>query len=103
MIFSLARATASAALLCLFVDSSVAQAQTEEKFTPKERINRIHDLSKRNGDAVPALAAYLADGDRDIRVEAVKGIVKIGGQPSLTPLVKAAHDNDSEIQIRETA
>lgn len=95
MPFSVPRLVASGVLLCLLLS-----AQTEDQFTPKERISRIRDLSKRHSDAIPALAAYLSDGDRDIRVEAVKAIVKIGGEDSLAPLVKAAHDNDSEIQIR---
>ena len=38
----------------------------------------------------------------DVRREAVKAIVDIGTQRSLDPLVKAAGDNDPEIQIRAT-
>jgi HEAT repeat protein len=37
-----------------------------------------------------------------VRREAVKAIVEIGTQRSLDPLVKAASDNDPEIQIRAT-
>lgn len=76
--------------------------QAEGQFTQKQRIARIHDLGKRHADAIPALSAYLTDSDRDIRVEAVKAIVKIGGEDSLAPLVKAAHDRDSEVAIRAT-
>src|SRR5262249_45421165 len=36
------------------------------------------------------------------RLEAVKAIVDIGTQRSLDPLIKAAADNDAEMQIRAT-
>ncbi len=35
-------------------------------------------------------------------MEAVKAIVKIDTETSLEPLIKATHDNDSEVQIRAT-
>ena len=86
-----------AAALCV---SSLAGHQAEDKYAPKERISRIHDLSKRKGNAIPALSAYLTDPDPEIRMEAVKAIVKIGGEGSLTPLIEATRDKDSEIEIR---
>lgn len=76
--------------------------QNEDGFTPKQRIARIRDLGKRGADAIPALVEYLSDRDRDIRVEAVRAIVKIDGEASLTPLIKATRDNDAEVQIRAT-
>ncbi len=102
MPFSVSRCAAGGALLCLLTWTFPAVAQNEEQFAPKQRMARIHDLGKRHADALPALAAYLSDRDRDIRVEAVKAIVKIGGPESLDPLVKATADNDSEVQIRAT-
>src|SRR5579875_163455 len=89
-------------LACGLLGLLLLQAQSEDQFTPNQRIMRIRDLAKRGETAIPALAAYLSDHDRDIRVEAVKAIVKIGTEASLTPLVQATHDNDSEIQIRAT-
>ncbi len=88
---------AGAAVVCF-----LAFGQGEDGFSAKQRISRIRDLGKRGTEAIPALTEYLGDGDRDIRVEAVKAIVKIGGESSLTPLVKAASDNDAEVQIRGT-
>ncbi len=76
--------------------------QTEEQYNAKQRIERIRELGKKNAQAIPALAAYLSDGDREIRLEAVKAIVKIDTADSLGPLAKATHDNDPEIQIRAT-
>ena len=77
-------------------------SQTEDSLTSKQRISRIRDLSRKGTEAIAALAEYLGDSDRDIRLEAVKAIVKIDGEASLTPLVRAVHDKDSEIQIRAT-
>src|SRR5436305_4450628 len=77
-------------------------AQNEDGFTAKERISRIRDLSKRDSSAIRSLAPYLSDANREIRLEAVKAIVKIGGEASLDPLVTATHDKDPEIQIKAT-
>ncbi len=49
-----------------------------------------------------ALAQYLNDPNRNIRLEAVKAIVKIDTEASLASLSKATHDKDAEIQIRAT-
>lgn len=102
MPFLLPRFVASGVSACLLLFSTGLYAQSEDQFSPKERIARIRDLGRRHADAIPALSAYLTDKDREIRVEAVKAIVRIGGNDSLPPLIKATHDNDSEIQIRAT-
>ena len=52
--------------------------------------------------AIPQLAGYLKNQDRDVRLEAAKQIAEIGTARSLDPLVEATHDADSEIQIRAT-
>jgi HEAT repeat protein len=70
--------------------------------TTRQRIDQIRELSKTDSHAIPILAGYLSDPDDDVRVEAIKAIVKIGTGDSLTPLVKATHDNAAEIQIRAT-
>jgi len=78
-------------LLCAF---SVF-AQTE-----KQTVQTIRDLGKQDNQALPALAAYLTNDDRNIRAEAVKAIVKIGTLRSVDPLLTALHDTDSEIENR---
>src|SRR5581483_81546 len=93
--------TAFAALV-LAAFAVAAAAQNEEAFNAKQRIQRIHDLGKKDARAIPALAQYLRDSNREIRIEAVKAIVKIGTEASLAPLAAATHDNDSEVQIRAT-
>ena len=97
MFLPVSRLGASFLLVCL-----ATLGQSEDSFSAKQRISRIRDLGKKGADAIPALAEYLSDGDRDIRVEAARAIVKIDGEASLTPLVKATRDNDAEVQIRAT-
>lgn len=77
-------------------------AQSEDKYTANQRILRIRDLGKKNADAIPAVAEYLSDPNRNIRIEAVKAIIKLDTEASLEPLARATHDNDAEIQIRAT-
>ena len=69
----------------------------------KQRAKAVRDYAKgATSDIIPRLEPYLADPDVDVRREAVKAIVDIGTQRSLDALVKAAADNDPEIQIRAT-
>ncbi len=77
-------------------------AQNEDTYNANQRIQRIRELAKRNANAIPSLAGYLADPNRNIRVEAVKAIVKLDTEASLGPLAKATHDADAEIEIRAT-
>lgn len=87
---------------CGLLLSGFLVAQSEDKFDARQRIIRIRDLGKRDNSAIPALSQYLTDPDRDIRLEAVKAIVKLGTEASLAPLVTATHDNDPEVQMRAT-
>jgi HEAT repeat protein len=80
--------------------SLIAFGQNEDSYSANQRITRIRDLGKKSSQAIPALAQNLDDPNREIRIEAVKAIVKIGTEASLDPLIKAAHDSDAEIQIR---
>lgn len=80
--------------------AAVAFGQNQSDFTPKQRIQRIRQLGKTNAQAIPALAQSLNDPSRDVRVEAVKAIVKIGTEASLDPLIKATRDQDAEVEIR---
>lgn len=77
-------------------------AQGDDTGSPKQRISRIRDLSKKGADVIPMLAGYLKDPARDVRSEAVKAIVKIGTERSLDPLIEATHDSDEDVQIRAT-
>jgi HEAT repeat protein len=82
--------------------SFLALSQNEDAFDTNQRVQRIRDLGKKDARAIPALEQYLTDPNRDIRVEAVKAIIKIGTEASLAPLTKATHDSDAEVQIRAT-
>jgi HEAT repeat protein len=80
--------------------SLIAFGQSEDAYSANQRITRIRDLGKKNAQAIPALAQNLGDPNRDIRIEAIKAIVKIGTEASLDPLITATHDKDAEVQIR---
>ncbi|MDQ2843377.1 MAG: HEAT repeat domain-containing protein [Acidobacteriota bacterium] len=77
-------------------------AQNEDKYNVNERILRIRELGKKKPAVLPALAQYLSDPNRDIRLEAVKAIVKIDTPASLDPLVVATRDKDEDVEIRAT-
>ena len=57
---------------------------------------------KQGEDAIPQVVPYLTDPDVSVRVEAVKALIEIGGPKTLDGLVRAAADNDPEVQIRAT-
>ena len=88
--------------LCALCAAAVLAAQNEQGYNTNQRIQRIRELAKRDSNAIPALGGYLKDPERDIRVEAVKAIVKLDGERSLEPLAQATHDQDSEVEIRAT-
>lgn len=90
------------AAACVLSLAAVLVAQSEDAYNPNHRIQRIRELGKRDSQAIPALAEYLGDPNRDIRIEAVRAIVKLDTERSLGPLAKAAHDTDAEVQIRAT-
>jgi HEAT repeat protein len=82
--------------------ASCLYAQADNGGTPKERASRVRDLSKKGVTVIPMLAGYLHDPAREVRVEAVKAIVRIDTNSSLDPLVEATHDKDEDVQIRAT-
>lgn len=84
----------AALVLCLPLSSLSAQ----QLVRPKD----VRDAAKPGAPAIPKLAGYLKNQDRDVRLEAVRQIAEIGTERSLDPLVEATHDADSEIQIRAT-
>jgi len=85
--------------LCI---GSLLLAQNEDGYNSNERILKIRELGKKGSTAIPVLAQYSNDPNRDIRIEAVKAIVKIGTERSLDPLVQATHDKDEDVEIRAT-
>lgn len=89
---------------CLGGSQLLAQTTTSsepsETPTAKQTVQTIRDLGKRDEKSLPALARYLSDSDPEVRVEAVKAIVKIDTMRSLEPLLTAMRDNDGEIQLR---
>jgi HEAT repeat protein len=82
--------------------TSLLAAQSEAGYNTNERILRIRELGKRNATVLPALAQYLTDPNTDIRIEAVKAIVRIDTERSLEPLVQATRDKNEEVAIRAT-
>jgi HEAT repeat protein len=62
----------------------------------------VRETAKAGATAIPTLAGYLKNQDRDVRLEAVKQIAEIGTARCLDPLVEATRDADSEVQIRAT-
>ena len=82
--------------------ASLACGQTEDGYNANERILRIRELAKKNAAVLPSLAQFLTDPNPDIRVEAVKAIVRIDTDRSLDPLVQATRDKDENVAIRAT-
>lgn len=87
---------------CSLFVACIAFGQDNGGADVKQRIGSIRDLGKRDSSVIPTLAQYLHNSNRDIRLEAVKAIVRIDTMHSLDALVEATHDNDPEIQIRAT-
>jgi HEAT repeat protein len=82
--------------------SLAVSAQTKDGYTTNQRIATIRELGKRDDSVLPTLSEYLKDANREIRIEAVKAVVRIDTLHSLDPLILATHDNDAEVQIRAT-
>ena len=92
-----------AALVLTLVLPLLSQtAPGDHSGTVKQRISRIRELGKRDASALADLAPYLRDSDREVRLEAVKAVVRIDTMASLDALVEAARDRDPEIRIRAT-
>ncbi|MEO8049717.1 MAG: HEAT repeat domain-containing protein [Acidobacteriota bacterium] len=86
-------------LLCFAAAFTLLVAQ---EASVKERTRAVRDLAKQGEDAIPKVVASLSDPDVGFRVEAVKALIQIGGPKTLDGLVRAAGDNDPEVQIRAT-
>jgi HEAT repeat protein len=86
----------------LFLLPLIAALSFGQQADTKQRVKAVHDLGKQGQDAIPRIAPYVSDPDLSVRIEAVKALVEVGGPKTLDPLLKAAADNDPEIQIRAT-
>jgi len=88
--------------LALILAAAAALAQDPRSPDPKVRIRAARELAKQGSEAILKLQPLLKDPVVDVRVEAVKAIIEIGGIRTLNPLIEATRDNDAEIQIRAT-
>jgi len=88
-----------AIFLCFAALFSLLQAQDLDT---KERTRAVRELGKQGEDAIPKILPSLSDMDVGVRVEAIKALIQIGGPKTLDGLVRAASDNDPEVQIRTT-
>lgn len=68
----------------------------------KQRVRTAHELARQGEPAIAKLTPFVTDTDVNVRSEAVKSLVEIGGPKTVDLLVQAAHDSDPEIQIRAT-
>lgn len=68
----------------------------------KQRVRAVRDLARQGSEAVPRIAPYVTDPDLNVRIEATRALVEIGGPKTLDPLLRAAGDNDPEVQVRAT-
>jgi HEAT repeat protein len=66
----------------------------------KQKIRAIKDFARQGSTGITSISGYLTDQDTDVRREAVKAIVGVGGISTLDPLVVASRDNDPDIQER---
>jgi HEAT repeat protein len=62
----------------------------------------VRDAARGGANAIPQLQQFMKNPDLEVRLEAVKQIVEIGGPRSLDPLIEATADNDPEMQVRAT-
>lgn len=92
----------TACTLLIAASSVLLRAQDVSSPDPKERKRAAQQLAEQGAAAIPQLQKLLSDADLEVRIEAVKAIVRIDTQHSLDPLVQATRDSDPEIQIRAT-
>jgi HEAT repeat protein len=84
-----------AALMSL---AAILPAAAQDAARPKD----VREIAKGGSASLPRLRPLLKSPNTEIRLEAVKQIVDIGGQHSLDPLLEATRDNEPEMQIRAT-
>ena len=88
------------AAVLLIVSATLALPQ--EEGDARARVRGVRELSRGGEDAIAKITPYLRDVEISVRIEAVKGLVEIGGPKTLDGLLQAARDNDAEMQMRAT-
>lgn len=86
-------------LFAIVLAASLCAAAAQDT-DAKQKIRAIKDFSRQGSTGIASISGYLKDESLEVRREAVKAIVGIGGISTLDPLVMASHDNDAEIQAR---
>jgi HEAT repeat protein len=89
-------------LLPLLLLSQETPPPASQKASNKAQLERIRDISKGKAGGMSELVAFSKDPDRTVRIEAIKAIVKMGGSPSLAPLIDATRDRDPDVRARAT-
>ena len=89
-------------IFTLSILALAAPIHAQQQVDTKQRAKAARDLAKAGEDGALRLMPYVTDPDFSVRLEAVKALDQIGGPKTVDPLVRAAHDNDPEIQIRAT-
>lgn len=69
---------------------------------PKQRVKTVRELAKQGQDSIPRVAPYVSDPDVNVRIEAVKALMELGGPRTVDPLLTAVRDHDPEVEIRAT-
>jgi HEAT repeat protein len=69
---------------------------------PKQRAKTVREMAKQGQDSIPRIEPYVSDPDLNVRVEAVKTLMDLGGPKTVNPLLIALRDHDAEVQIRAT-
>lgn len=87
----------SVTLLAALVCAMAAAAQDSDS---ELKIKALRDWGREGSANLDKAAAYLVDGDPEVRRAAVKAVVEMGSQRSLDPLIRALKDPDGEVQIR---
>lgn len=74
----------------LLAFAAVAHAQS---------VKEVRKVAKQGESALPELQRFLLNPDVRVRIEAVHGIIDIGGPRTVDALVDATRDNDAQVQI----
>ncbi len=64
-----------------------------------QSVKDVRKVAKQGPNALPELQRFLLNPDVKVRLEAVRSIIDIGGPRTVDPLIEAARDNDSQVQI----
>src|ERR1051326_7424474 len=86
----------------LIVLGSAAGLHGQDAGSKDVRPKDVREIAKGGSSAIPRLQELLKNPSTEVRVEVVRQLTEIGTQRSLDPLLRAARDNDPEVQIRAT-